>query len=57
MATSISSQVFANWVSRLVQIPSVTPSQAGGFSSMSGENAIARRVGEWFKGFGGRSLP
>jgi len=47
------SQKLANWVSRLVQIPSVTPSQAGRRKDLSEEGVIARQVVEWFRNFGG----
>ena len=53
MANIPSSHVLANWVSRLVQIPSITPSQAHHLSGFSGEGIIARQVAQWFKDFGG----
>jgi len=43
----------ADWVSKLVQIPSITPSQAGGKLEWSGESLIARQTAGWFEAFGG----
>ncbi len=42
----------AEWLSKLVQIPSVNPVQAGGDKSISGEKRMADAVTEWFTGFG-----
>jgi acetylornithine deacetylase/succinyl-diaminopimelate desuccinylase-like protein len=43
----------AEWVSRLVQIPSVTPEQAGPRAGEPGEAAMAEAVAGWFAQFGG----
>ena len=43
----------ADWLSRLVQIPSVTPEQAGPRSGEPGEAAMAAAVANWFAQFGG----
>lgn len=42
-----------DWLSRLVQIPSVTPVQAGGDSAIAGEAHIAQAVADWFWQLGG----
>jgi acetylornithine deacetylase/succinyl-diaminopimelate desuccinylase-like protein len=42
----------AEWLSKLVQIPSVNPVQAGGDKSISGEKRMADAVTEWFTRFG-----
>ncbi|HXF61107.1 MAG TPA: M20/M25/M40 family metallo-hydrolase [Caldilineaceae bacterium] len=44
----------AAWLSRLVQIPSVTPAQAGARSGIPGEQEIARQVAAWFHSLGGQ---
>lgn len=43
----------AIWLSRLVQIPSVTPSQAGPRAGEPGEGRIAEAVAVWFERLGG----
>ena len=43
----------AEWVSRLVQIPSVTPDQAGPRAGETGEAAIGRQIAQWFNELGG----
>lgn len=43
----------AAWLSRLVQIPSVTPVQAGPKAGAPGEGRIAAALAGWFAGFGG----
>ena len=43
----------ATWLARLVQIPSVSPAQAGPRAGMVGEVAIATQVAAWFQQFGG----
>ena len=52
--SSIPSKSLARWVSQLVQIPSVTPTQSGGIPNQTGENRIATEVGNWFREFGGK---
>jgi len=47
-------QVLAEWVSRLVQIPSVTSSQAGPKAGRPGEEKIAQTLAGWFTAFGGQ---
>lgn len=44
----------AQWLSKLVQIPSVTPAQAGPHSGEPGEAAIADAVARWFTELGGQ---
>jgi len=43
----------AAWLSRLVQIPSVTPVQAGPRAGTPGEQAIADQLTAWFTALGG----
>jgi acetylornithine deacetylase/succinyl-diaminopimelate desuccinylase-like protein len=47
-------QDLTGWLSRLVQIPSVNPTQAGPSAGVPGEATMAAKVGEWFELFGGR---
>ncbi len=49
----IESVRFAEWVSRLVQIPSVAPEMAGLRAGKTGEARIAAAVADWFTAFGG----
>ena len=44
----------AEWLSRLVQIPSVSPDQAGPRAGTPGEARLARDVARWFREFGGQ---
>lgn len=48
----IPSQILADWLSRLVQIPSVNPTQAGPKAGVPGEAAIGEAVAGWFEAFG-----
>lgn len=43
----------AEWLSRLVKIPSVNPTHAGSSLIYSGEGDLAAKVGLWFQQFGG----
>jgi acetylornithine deacetylase/succinyl-diaminopimelate desuccinylase-like protein len=43
----------AEWLSRIVQIPSVNPAQAGPRAGTPGEGRIAEAVATWFTEFGG----
>lgn len=43
----------AEWLSRLVRIPSVSPDQAGPRAGEPGEGALGRAVAGWFSEFGG----
>ena len=43
----------ARWLSRLVQIPSVTPVQAGPSAGVPGEARIASQIAKWFAELGG----
>ncbi len=43
----------ATWLARLVQIPSVSPPQAGPRAGVAGEAAIATQVAAWFQQLGG----
>lgn len=40
------------WLSRLIQIPSVSPAQAGPRAGVPGEGAIARQLASWFAELG-----
>lgn len=53
MVSDISSDTLAEWVSRLVRIPSVNPDQAGPKAGVSGELALAEAVAGWLATFGG----
>src|SRR5512141_1277369 len=44
----------AAWLSRLVQIPSVTPYQAGPRAGQPGEGRLAAQLSEWFTALGGQ---
>ncbi|MEX1021495.1 MAG: M20/M25/M40 family metallo-hydrolase [Litorilinea sp.] len=46
-------QLSAEWLSKLVQIPSVTPAQAGPRAGTAGEAAIAASIAQWFTELGG----
>lgn len=43
----------AEWLSRLVRIPSVSPAQAGPRSGTPGEALLGKQVASWFREFGG----
>lgn len=43
----------AEWLSRLVRIPSVSPAQAGPRSGAPGEALVGEQVASWFREFGG----
>jgi acetylornithine deacetylase/succinyl-diaminopimelate desuccinylase-like protein len=47
-------QKLADWLSRLVQIPTVNPTQAGPAAGTPGEAALAEEVVRWFEAFGGQ---
>jgi acetylornithine deacetylase/succinyl-diaminopimelate desuccinylase-like protein len=49
----VSAERLAGWVSRLVQIPSVSPDQAGPRAGAPGEARLAAQVAGWFQRFGG----
>ena len=49
----IADEILAGWLSRLVQIPSVTPVQSGARSGQTGEAQIASEISKWFKALGG----
>lgn len=49
----INEQTLANWLSRLVQIPSVSPQQAGPKAGLPGEARIGDQVAAWFRALGG----
>jgi acetylornithine deacetylase/succinyl-diaminopimelate desuccinylase-like protein len=49
----IDGNVLAGWLSRLVQIPSVSPAQAGPRAGTPGEGQLAAGVARWFREFGG----
>jgi acetylornithine deacetylase/succinyl-diaminopimelate desuccinylase-like protein len=48
-----SSKELAAWLSRLVKIPSVSPSQAANETAIAGENRMATALSNWFRQFGG----
>ena len=43
----------AEWLSQVVQIPSVSPDQAGPRAGTPGEGRLANEVSRWFQAFGG----
>ncbi|MCE7986591.1 MAG: M20 family peptidase [Caldilinea sp. CFX5] len=49
----ITGEAVATWLSRLVQIPSVSPAQAGPRAGVVGEGRIAAEVAQWFRQLGG----
>ena len=49
---NISGDKLAEWLRRLVQIPSVTPDQAGPRAGRPGELRLANQVAEWFTACG-----
>ena len=49
----IADEILAGWLSRLVQIPSVTPVQAGARSGQTGEAQIVSEISKGFKVLGG----
>ena len=49
----IADEILAGWLSRLVQIPSVTPVQAGVRSGQTGEAQIVSEISKWFTALGG----
>ena len=53
MSTELLAQSAADWLSRLVQIPSVTPVQAGPKAGTPGEARIAAQLADWFRDLGG----
>jgi len=48
-----SANQITDWLGRLVQIPSVSPAQAGPRAGEPGEGRLAGQVGEWFRQFRG----
>jgi succinyl-diaminopimelate desuccinylase len=52
----ITSDRLAHWLSRLVQIPSVTPNQAGPRAGTPGEARLAAQLAEWFAALGGQVI-
>ncbi len=50
----IDAQTLTGWLSRLVQIPSVNPNQAGPKAGPPGEAQLAAAVAGWFEQFGGQ---
>lgn len=51
--TTTLGEAAAHWLGRLVQIPSVTPVQAGPNAGEPGEAAIAKAISRWFEQLGG----
>lgn len=49
----IADEILAGWLTRLVQLPSVTPVQAGARSGTTGEAQIVSAIASWFKALGG----
>lgn len=43
----------AEWVSRIVRFPTVSPAHCGPRAGVAGEARLAREVAEWFREFGG----
>jgi succinyl-diaminopimelate desuccinylase len=50
----VPSQILAEWLSKLVRIPSVNPTQAGPKAGVPGEAALGQAVAGWFAAFGGQ---
>jgi acetylornithine deacetylase/succinyl-diaminopimelate desuccinylase-like protein len=50
---NITNQQLASWLKRLVNIPSVTPEQAGPRAGAPGEAQLAEAVAGWFRELGG----
>ena len=40
------------WLQQIVQIPTVSPAQAGDRTDISGEARLAAKVADWFEAFG-----
>lgn len=49
----VSGEQLAAWLRELIQIPSVSPDQAGPRAGDAGEGRIAARIAQWFSQFGG----
>ena len=49
----VNGAVLAEWVARLVSIPSVSPDFAGPRADETGEARLAAAVADWFRAFGG----
>jgi acetylornithine deacetylase/succinyl-diaminopimelate desuccinylase-like protein len=49
----VAEEQIAQWLRRLVQIPSVTPEQAGPRAGAAGEKRLGDQVAEWFAQLGG----
>lgn len=49
----VTGQQLAEWLSRLVQIPSVSPDHAGPRAGVTGETRFAAELARWFQAFGG----
>lgn len=49
----VTGQQLAEWLSRLVQLPSVSPDHAGPRAGVPGEARLAAEVTRWFQAFGG----
>jgi acetylornithine deacetylase/succinyl-diaminopimelate desuccinylase-like protein len=49
----ITDEQLTTWLKRLVNIPSVTPEQAGARAGALGEARLAAAVAAWFRDFGG----
>lgn len=56
MKIDITSERLAHWLSELVQIPSVTPNQAGPRAGEPGEARLAAQLAEWFAALGGEVI-
>lgn len=53
MIDTIEAARLSDWLSKLVQMPSVTPHQAGPRAGTVGEGRIAAQLAEWFAALGG----
>lgn len=53
MERMVTEEQLAQWLSRLVQIPSVTPDQAGPRAGATGEKQLGDQVAAWFEELGG----
>jgi acetylornithine deacetylase len=53
---NVTSERLAHWLSQIVQIPSVTPQQAGPRAGKPGEGRLAEQLAEWFTALGGQVI-
>ena len=56
MELTVTGDRLAHWLSKLVQIPSVSPHQAGPRAGEPGEGRLAAQLAEWFAALGGQVI-